>query len=46
MPAVGEARDAIGTVIVRAIETGGAEDLTPLIKEQNKIVTDLLAQEK
>jgi len=46
MTAVGEARDAIGTVIVRAIETGGAEDLTPLIKEQNKIVTDLLAQEK
>ena len=46
MTAVGEARDAIGTVIVKSIETGGAEDLTPLIKEQAKIVTDLLSKEK
>ena len=45
MTAVGEARDAIGTIIVKAIETGGAEDLTPVIKEQAKIVNDLLSKE-
>lgn len=46
MTAVGEARDAIGTIIVKAIDTGGAEDLTPVIKEQAKIVNDLLSKEK
>jgi multiple sugar transport system substrate-binding protein len=45
MTAVGEARDAIGTIIVKAIETGGAEDLMPVIKEQAKIVNDLLSKE-
>jgi multiple sugar transport system substrate-binding protein len=46
MTAVGEARDAIGTVIVKAIETGGAEDLTPIVKAQAKIVSDFLSKEK
>ena len=42
MTAVGEARDAIGEVIVNAIETGGTTDLSAAARAATKKVNDLL----
>ncbi|HWR30710.1 MAG TPA: extracellular solute-binding protein [Negativicutes bacterium] len=44
MTAVVEARDAIGDVIVKSIETGGTADLTPMLKEVVIKVNELLAK--
>ena len=44
MTAVVEARDAIGDVIVKSIETGGTADLAPMLKEVVVKVNELLAK--
>ncbi|MBE3571839.1 MAG: sugar ABC transporter substrate-binding protein [Moorella humiferrea] len=44
MTAVGEARDAIGEVIVKSIETGGQGDIEALAKEATRKINDLLAK--
>lgn len=44
MTAVVEARDAIGDVIVKSIETGGGADLAPMLKTVVVKVNELLAK--
>ena len=44
MTAVVEARDAIGDVIVKSIETGGTADLAPMLKDVVAKVNELLAK--
>ncbi|HEX3045794.1 MAG TPA: sugar ABC transporter substrate-binding protein, partial [Bacillota bacterium] len=44
MTSVVEARDAIGEVIVKSIETGGTADIETLAKAATKKVNDLLAK--
>jgi len=44
MTAVGEARDAIGDVIVKSIETGGTGDIEGLIKEAVKKINEMLVK--
>jgi multiple sugar transport system substrate-binding protein len=44
MTQVGEARDAIGAVIVKSIISGGTDDIAALSKEAAKKVNEMLVK--